>query len=98
MYFLPFGKNAYSIFAYLYEMSRFVSQQSELCIFRASASVGALFYYKGEIIMPDYKSMYFELFNSVTDAMEILSEAQKRAEEAYIDAEEDEDTKNPITR
>ena len=48
--------------------------------------------------MPDYKSMYFELFNSVTDAMEILSEAQKRAEEAYIDAEEDEDTKNPITR
>ena len=46
--------------------------------------------------MPDYKSMYFKLFNSITDAMEILSEAQKRAEEAYISAEEDEETKNPI--
>ena len=47
--------------------------------------------------MPDYKSMYFDLFNSVTDAIEILSEAQKRAEETYVNSSENEEkTKNPI--
>lgn len=43
--------------------------------------------------MPDYKAMYFDLFNSVTDAIEILSKAQKRAEEMYITScEDDEET------
>ena len=43
--------------------------------------------------MPDYKSMYLSLFNSVTDAIEILCEAQKKAEELYISSsEQDEET------
>ena len=37
--------------------------------------------------MPDYKAMYFELFNSVTDAIETLCDAQKRAEEKYINSD-----------
>ena len=46
--------------------------------------------------MPDYKTMYFELFNSITDAIEKLCEAQRKAEEIYINSCEDEQTKNPI--
>lgn len=46
--------------------------------------------------MPDYKTMYFDLFNSVTETIEKLSEAQKRAEETYINSSENEETKNPI--
>ena len=38
--------------------------------------------------MPDYKTMYLNLFNSVTDAIEILTEAQKKAEETYINSSE----------
>jgi hypothetical protein len=34
--------------------------------------------------MPDYKTMYFELFNKVTDAIEVLKKAQQDAEERYI--------------
>ena len=33
--------------------------------------------------MPDYETMYKKLFNSVTDAIEMLQEAQKKAEEKY---------------
>lgn len=53
--------------------------------------------------MPDYKTMYFTLFNAVTDAMQavydaqpvsevmrILSEAQRTTEEMYIDTYEEE--------
>ena len=41
--------------------------------------------------MPDYKTMYLNLFNSVTDAIEILSEAQKKAEEIFINSSEEEE-------
>ncbi len=34
--------------------------------------------------MPDYKAMYFKLFNSVTDAIDILQKAQLEAENAYM--------------
>ncbi|MDR0904703.1 MAG: hypothetical protein LBN00_00785 [Oscillospiraceae bacterium] len=34
--------------------------------------------------MPDYESMYLALFNSVTDAIETLIQAQQDAEEQYI--------------
>lgn len=34
--------------------------------------------------MADYKKMYFDLFNSVTDAIHNLQKAQQRAENAYI--------------
>lgn len=34
--------------------------------------------------MPDYQKMYLDLFNSVTDVIEILQKAQQDAEESYI--------------
>lgn len=34
--------------------------------------------------MPDYAKMYRELFNAVTDAVEILQKAQLRTEEIYM--------------
>ena len=40
--------------------------------------------------MPDYKKMYFTLFNELTDAIEKLKEAQKRCEELYISCEHEE--------
>lgn len=40
-------------------------------------------------IMPDYKSMYFSLFNSVTDAIEILKAAQQKGEDTYINNNEE---------
>lgn len=38
------------------------------------------------IIMSDYKAMYLSLFNSVTDAVKILTDAQKKAESMYIES------------
>ena len=38
--------------------------------------------------MPDYKAMYLDLFNSITKAVEILCDAQKKAEELYINSSE----------
>ncbi len=34
--------------------------------------------------MPDYKKMYTNLFNKVTDIIEELQKAQKETEELYI--------------
>jgi hypothetical protein len=42
--------------------------------------------------MKEYKEMYLHLFNEVTTAIEILKEAQKKCEEMFINAEEDEKT------
>lgn len=39
-------------------------------------------------LMADYKSMYFALFNAVTDAIQILVEAQKKVESMYIESED----------
>lgn len=39
--------------------------------------------------MPDYKKMYFRLFNAITDAINQLENAQKRGEEAYIESNEE---------
>ena len=39
--------------------------------------------------MPDYKKMYLELFNSITNAIEILKEAQIKSEDMYINSEEE---------
>lgn len=41
--------------------------------------------------MTDYKSMYYKLFNAITDVVEILQQAQKEAEEIYINTSDDED-------
>ena len=32
----------------------------------------------------DYKKMYFELFNALSDTIDYLKEIQKKAEEMYI--------------
>lgn len=34
--------------------------------------------------MPDYKKMYFELFNEISDVIESLQKIQKKAEEIYV--------------
>lgn len=41
--------------------------------------------------MPDYKTMYFTLFNAITDAVKILCEAQEKTEDIYINSSEKED-------
>lgn len=43
--------------------------------------------------MPDYKTMYYKLFNAVTDSIEILKQAQLEAEELYITSSEKDDRK-----
>jgi len=40
--------------------------------------------------MPDYKEMYFELFNKITDVIEELKEIQKEMEEKCISSDNDE--------
>jgi len=42
--------------------------------------------------MTDYKSMYFRLFNSITDAVSILVEAQVECEKEYIKSTDANDT------
>ncbi len=38
--------------------------------------------------MPDYKTMYLKLFNAITDAVEILQDAQRKTEDIYIESSE----------
>ena len=38
--------------------------------------------------MPDYKELYYELFNKVTDVIEQLEQIQKDMEEMYINSSE----------
>ena len=38
----------------------------------------------------NYKEMYFELFNKITDIIETLKEIQKEMEEKYIESPEEE--------
>lgn len=74
-------------------MVKIVSQQWEIALFQCVLSLGdALFYWRRNNI-PDYKSMYYKLFNSVTDAIEILKKAQLETEEIYIDSSEKDDHK-----
>ena len=39
--------------------------------------------------MPDYKSMYFKLFNKVTDAIGILQKAQIEGEDEYVTSKDE---------
>ena len=41
--------------------------------------------------MPDYKKMYLDLFSDVEEVIERLIEAQRRAEETYLETTEDEE-------
>lgn len=47
--------------------------------------------------MPDYKTLYFQLFNQVTDIIEAFQKAQQDAESAYIESEDgDENIENKL--
>ena len=39
--------------------------------------------------MEDYKKMYLEIFNDITDLIEGLKEIQREAEEIFISSNED---------
>lgn len=39
--------------------------------------------------MPDYKELYFQLFNKVSDVISRLEKIQKEMEEMYINSTED---------
>ncbi len=39
--------------------------------------------------MEDYKKMYYELFNKITDVIENLKKIQQEAEEIYLSATAD---------
>ena len=41
------------------------------------------------IYMADYKSMYYKLFNEVTDTIERLQKIQQECEQIFIDSEEE---------
>jgi len=41
----------------------------------------------GGVELPDYKKMYFQLFNKITDAITILQKVQIECEEIYIENE-----------
>jgi len=34
--------------------------------------------------MPDYQTMYFNLFNTITDAIELLKKAQQLGEQLFM--------------
>ena len=38
--------------------------------------------------MPDYKKLYFELFNKISDIIEELQELQRKTEEMYVEDDE----------
>ena len=40
--------------------------------------------------MPDYKKLYFDLFNKVSDIIEELKEIQIKAEEMFLEEDDNE--------
>ncbi len=40
--------------------------------------------------MEDYKKMYYELFNKITDVIETLTKIQQETEETFISSNENE--------
>lgn len=45
--------------------------------------------------MPDYKEMYLIMVRAAEQAQNILTEAQQKCEEMYLDAQDDEDCPPP---
>ena len=43
---------------------------------------------KGRYTIPDYKNMYFSLFNAVKSAIDQLQKAQRDGENEYIESED----------
>jgi len=60
-------------------------------LFRCNDFGCCTFLFKGENVMADYKTMYYKLFNSLSDAIEILQKAQQEGEDIYIISPDDED-------
>ena len=48
------------------------------------------FLFMEKIIMPDYKKLYFSLFNDVSDVIKELEKIQRDSEERYLSSCEDE--------
>ena len=48
--------------------------------------------------MEDYKKMYYELFNKITDVIENLKQIQKQAEETFIASASNEDLSAVATK
>lgn len=46
--------------------------------------------------MPDYKEMYFQLFNKITDIIESLKEIQQDMEEKYIEQADESEPKSAL--
>ena len=62
--------------------------RKEFGVLCASASLTHFFIYrKKEIIMDNYKEMYLILWGAITEATKILEEAQKKAEEIFMNEE-----------
>ncbi len=59
-----------------------------VCVFHAATSVVAFFNLERIFTMPNYKKLYFKLFNQITDMIEMLKQIQIDAEDAYIEDDE----------
>jgi len=91
--FLPFGKNTDALFAYTCASDVDLFGDSWSDVFFVRRLRLAHFLMKGVKNMADYKSLYFQLFNKLTDVIEELKEIQAQAEEAYLNTSaEDNDT------
>ena len=80
----------HALFSHTCVMRKLCVAANGVMHFSCVALAAHFFIYEGEIIMPDYNSMYLDLFNSITDAIEILCEVQKKAEENFINSLESE--------
>ena len=71
----------------------FVSRLSELYVFMRRLRAGAFFNLtqteRRKMQMEDYKKMYLELFNKITDTIETLKKIQQEAEETFITSNDD---------
>ena len=48
--------------------------------------------------MPDYKKLYYDMFNTVTDTIETLQKAQRKAEEDYLRSCEAEEKQRKVIK
>ena len=62
-----------------------------ISVFRCADFGWHTFLIMEEKTMPDYKKMYYTLFNKITDVIEELKEVQCEVEELYIESCEEED-------
>ena len=89
-----FGKNAYSVFAYLFGSVKLCGSNRSHAFFGVWLRLEShTFYFMEDHLMTDYEKLYHIMFNAVTDAIEIMPEgdaknllikAQQTCEEQYI--------------